>query len=357
MLPHIQQEPSPDCEQFFFIWKVCIGGTICVLGTVGNTLCIIMFHAFSQLGECLLLLLKALAWADFIHVILFLLVMVIPDLAYHCCGGHKIWDFTMYSYSYIWPFATITMICDTWLIVLISVHRYIAVCYPLQSSEFSTYSRLRKQVIIVVAVACIMEFPRFFEYNIFDEPVEGTNNTRKSLEDSEMSKNYYYQLIYKSIIMLSYKKYIPMVIISFSAVQIIRTVRRMSTDFPRSSITSRDKLKAGSNVTRMMLSIMIVFIVTKLPTCVYPIARIVLDDDQQGTCSIYKYYVTAVDILMLINPCVNFVIYVITWRSFRSTLMGCCCLLCRETIGEESRTDSAITRNGNINVATITTKL
>ena len=273
-IPNAREDMSPECVQFFFVWRVLIGGTICVLGTIGNTLCIIMFHAFSRLVGCLLLPVKALAWADFLQIFLYSVVFVIPDLAYHCCGGHRIWDFTMYSYAYIWPFATMTMACDTWLIVLISVHRYIAVCYPLQSSGFSSCSRLRKQVIIVIAVAFVMEFPRFFDFEIHNELVEGTNETRKASKYSDMHENYYYQLIYKSIIMLSYKKYVPMVIITFAAVQIIRTIRKTHSNRPRASRTSSEKTSVGKSVTCMMLTIMIVFIVTQLPTCVYPFAKL-----------------------------------------------------------------------------------
>ena len=356
--PNALDDMSPECVRFLFIWRVCIAGTICVLGTIGNTQCIIMFHAFSQLGGCLLLLLKTLAWTDFLHVIFYSMVLVIPELAFHCCGGHRIWDFTMYSYAYIWPFATMTKACDTWLIVLISVHRYIAVCYPLQSSDFSSYSRLRKQVIIVIAVAFVMEFPRFFEYEIIDELVEETNETRKNYKYTDMHENYYYQLIYKSIIMLAYKKYVPMVVITFAAVQIIRTIRKMQNCRLRASITSSEKTNTGKKVTRTMLTIMIVFVVTQLSTCVYPFARTFLDVDPKHRCSTFNYYVTVSDTLALINPCANFFIYLIMWKSFRIKLTGCCCVLCTQNPSEDKEGLSpAMTVTEHINESTITTEL
>ena len=357
-IPNAAEDISPECVQFLFNWKVCIAGTICVLGTVGNTLSIIMLHAFSQLAGCLIPLVKALAWADFLHVILYSVVLVIPDLAYHCCGGHRVWDFTMYSYAYIWPFATMTMACDTWLIVLISVHRYIAVCYPLRSSDFSSYSRLRKQVIIVTAVAFVMEFPRFFEYEIYDELVEGTNETRKNYQYSDMHENYYYQLIYKSIIMLSYKKYVPMVVITFAAVQIIRTIRKMQNSSLRTSITSSEKTNTGKKVTRTMLTVMIVFIVTQLSNCVYPFARTFLDVDQKHRCNTFNYYVTVSDTLALINPCANFFIYLIMWKSFRTTLTECCCVLCAQNPREDKEgLLPAMAVTEHLNESTITTEL
>jgi hypothetical protein len=313
------------CAKYLLLWRVGIAGPICLLGTVGNSICIVLFHASPELGGSLTPLLKALAWADVIHLVTYILVIVWPDFMMYFCSDVRV-DFVVYFYAYLWPIAAISLACDTWYIVLISLHRYRAVCQPLKSSEYSNPERMRKQIIIATLVAVVLLFPRFFEMIVI-EPSPGSNDTRLSHGYSDMYYNFYYQLIYKTLIVTSYRIYIPMIIISVSSFCIICTLRKSDQTL------GRPRTFSGSSsirkVSRVPLTIMITFVLTQLPVCIYPIARLILESDKLMKCTVYYFYVTAADVVSLVNPAINCLFYFLFWKNFRRKFLGCCCVCFR----------------------------
>jgi hypothetical protein len=342
------------CYKYLMAWRVVVTGLICVPGTVGNIIAVVMFHAFQETGGSLSVLLKALSWADLLHVLLYANVLWWPDLAWHAFGGERIWAYSMYAYVYLYPFVSITMTWDAWFIVLISVHRYRAVSQPLQSVVFSTKARMYKQILGVAILTVLLEFPRFFEIKIVDTIDSRTNESIKWYEYTPMYQNEYYQLIYKSILMVCYKKYIPMVVITFSAVRIIIILKKSAKELDRKiGPSGTGHVASVYKVSRVPLTVMITFIVTQLPVCVYPIARLFLEDEKRKTCSYFYLYATTVDVIGLINPSINCLFYLLLWESYRRNLMKCCpcscscsCSCCCPCCKTSDYAHNTVTHNG-----------
>ena len=47
-----------------------------------------------------------------------------------------LWDVEQYAYAYLWPFVSMALNMTIWLTVLITIHRYIVVCYPLSVAKY-----------------------------------------------------------------------------------------------------------------------------------------------------------------------------------------------------------------------------
>ena len=323
------------CAKFYKNWNVWVTSTLVILGTIGNVICIVIFHLYPWLGGSLIGLLLALAWADTLHTFLNSLVIVWPDVAMYCCGGQKIWNFVMYSYAYLWPIVGMALSLSVWFVVLITLHRYIAVIHPLKHSVYSTRKVIRRHIILICILCILFELPRFFEIEVIEIMDPSTNQTIKFWTYTDLFNDQYYQLIYKNIIMLPMKKYIPIFIISYASIRIVLAVKKRnkiqnaeSTTEPPTQSSSKNA-KQEVKVTQTMLIIMIAFIVTQLPTCAYPIARLILPDEKKVSCSVFAIYAVVADTFALTNTCINFYIYVIAWRAFRSRVMllfcGKCC--------------------------------
>ena len=215
-----------DCSTFYTVVNLGITAPMCMIGIAGNTVCLVMFYKYKSLGGSLLPLLIGLTRADLWYVILFSPVIVWPDVAFACCGGERIWTGLQYMKAYVWPFTGILISIIAWLIVAISIHRYIAVLHPLKHAQFSARKVIYRHLVLISTFSVVLEVPRFFEASVIEMNDEATNMTKKQHQYTELYYDHYYQLIYKNIIALTLKKYLPMVVISYCSVCIILSVKK-----------------------------------------------------------------------------------------------------------------------------------
>ena len=223
-----------SCIRNGYLWKVCLIGPLCVLGIVGNSLSLIMFRRMEgSMAATMLLLLKALGCADMGNLIMYLLIHVFPSFMSLLGESARIQAPLMYSFAYVWPFAIIAMTLGTWYTVLISVHRYIAVCHPLKAPLYSSFSRVRRHVVLVTLVTVALDIPRFFQLEVVDMAVEredgNGNATVKSFLFTDMYTSDIYQLLYLNIISVTYKKALPFIIITVFSIRLMIAVRQAQT--------------------------------------------------------------------------------------------------------------------------------
>ena len=315
-----------DCILFYRVWNLGFSGTFCTVGIAGNIACLLVFYKYRNLAGTLLPLLSALAWADLGHLFVFSLVIVWPNFIFVCFGEELIWDAVVYLYAYVWPIFGMFTAVNSWLVVTVSVHRYVAVIHPLQHARFSSTKHIYMQLIIICVTAVLLEIPRFFEMAIIEVVDPKTNATSLNWINTDMYHDPYYELIYKNIIQLSVKMYVPMIVITYTSMSIIMSLHKRNK--VQAFKPSRGKQREVK-ITKTMLAVMMTFIVTKFPVCLYPIARFILPPEKKTECSPFALYAVATDSISLINSCANFFIYLVAWQPFRDRLLAtCACCRC-----------------------------
>ena len=315
-----------SCELFLVIWRVGITGLICTVGIIGNILCLVMFHRLvGSLSASMMILLKALAWADLLYVSLFSLIIVWPYLLLYLQKEHIIQPALMYCYAYVWPVVSITISLSTWYTVLISVHRYIAVIHPLLVVVHSSVTKIRRHLVITSLVAVIIDIPRFFEITIFE--YTENNVTYKYHDYSDMYKHSLYQLIYKNIIMCLYRKIIPLVIITVLGIRLILAIHRAKKARQNMQNAETSSGRSGEmKVTITMLAIMVTFVLCQLPSAIYPIVRLLNNSvDGADICDKFDIFVRVADTLGVLNSSVNFIIYIASSQKFLQEAQSICC--------------------------------
>lgn len=190
---------------------------------------------------------------------------------------------------------------------------------------------------MLCVLAVIIEFPRFFELTDIEIINEETNTTELDWGYTDLFYDPYYQLIYKNIIQLSLKMYLPMVVISYTSLRIAISFQKRNKVLAFKP--SRGKQRE-MKITKTMLAIMVTFIVTQLPVCIYPIARLILPAEKKTLCSPYALYTVAADSVSLVNFLANFFIYMVAWQSFRDRLVASCCCCCRRKKVESEQDNS-----------------
>jgi hypothetical protein len=114
----------------------CIMAVLCVVGTVGNSLSLFIFTRSHFRVYSINVLLAALSAVD-----LCLLVLAVPvftaiplSLMFPTVPTHVIHHLILYIY----PVTVMLQCASVWLLVIITIERYIAVCHPFAVGRYCT---------------------------------------------------------------------------------------------------------------------------------------------------------------------------------------------------------------------------
>ena len=132
---------TPNCALFDFVLYTVVGGTLCAFGLVGNALSFIVLHFGgdnSSKTAATTLLLRALAVADSLVLVTCLPLYVIEPVNVYTGHTGSFHHFYMVVMPYLWPLYLMSLTATILLTVLVSFHRYTAVCKPYHSATLSS---------------------------------------------------------------------------------------------------------------------------------------------------------------------------------------------------------------------------
>ena len=202
---------------------------------------------------------------------------------------------------------------STILVVLISVERVIAVGFPLKARIWIT-----KPKIIIAVVACYITsfailagYPPQYTYVYYgDKPFIAY--TQFALDNADSLK------VYNNYILPISLRHVPVILV-FSLNTAIIVLLRRSKRFQMSSASQdakrNDELK---KVTRMLLTVAIVYLICLLPGDIFLRCAIEIPDFQFYR-AYHNLFLAVSDICLLFemfNSCINFVIYMVLNRNF-----------------------------------------
>ncbi|ELT91763.1 hypothetical protein CAPTEDRAFT_191653 [Capitella teleta] len=224
---------------------------------------------------------------------------------------------------YGWPTLSMIHCLANWVTVLLTVHRYIAVCHPLKAKAWTTTSSLKYQIPPVILAAVCYSIPGYIDY----EPVQvmtewGLTN---QLTLTPIGANYWYQLLYKTVCFFVFIYFIPGITLLVLGGFLIQSITR--AERIRSSM-SRDKKMRSSSATDDMTRIMISIVVMHLMTQSWEPLRSLMAERFQmsATCGNFLFYFEEIPSLMaIINSTMNFVVYCFVGTRFRKACKQLVC--------------------------------
>jgi len=331
-------------SQYRIVVEVYVVGTLCALGIAGNLLSIIVLGRDRTIRRTTGFLLQMLAVADAVY-----LVACIFYQTLNCIVKWTDWLPSVvrrrwpYVEVYAWPMASLAQTATVWLVVVLTVDRYIAICRPLHAAHYSTMSRVRKAVAAVWIFAAVYNLPRFFERVVgvvgVDVSANSTSPTvtsspdlvpitspetivdspRVVMQKSAMLNSRVYILVYKMCLFFVVRFLIPFAALAFCNQRLIRAMRA----------SSRIRRHSGGNIvdsqdTRILVVVVLVFVICELPDLIMR-ACYMIYYHAPALCAHLKtplYYLNVASNLMLtVNSSINFVIYCFMGRRFRLILL------------------------------------
>ena len=219
---------------------------------------------------------------------------------------------------------------SVWLIIAVTVERYIVVCAPLHASSLCNNSRARRVIIaiFILIFGVNLHFLWTLQINQIDNPME-VNQTLARCEPKVRFEN----LVNNAwpLVDATIYSFLPFVVILVLNALIIRKVlrarekraRMQSIPQTEQEVIRNSKLEAGTKVTVMLLTVSFTFLLTTLPTAVMLIVLRFLDTSNTPINVTLRYKVcqTITTLLMYVNHSINFFLYCATGQKFRAQLM------------------------------------
>lgn len=330
------EENSEEEENIlFFTIFGWLSVACCLLGMVGN--CLSLLVLTKDRSACaMFVVLKALAVADGIFLVLVLSKQMIFHLHVFQDISRYLHVTNVYLTVYVIPWIQTSQTVIIWLTVIISIERYLVVCKSLSAHALCTEKKTKRYIMITIFCSFLTNLPHFFEQYVIED--NGFNN--QSIKEFQpkyrgYSENPIYKYAYSYGLHSVMLFLLPLVILVFLNVKVIKVLRQRSEWIPfsgtRSSLESRRYLagKASSNkqlyegtITTMSLCIVIVFLICGLPDIVITTARNVFHKNE----SAWLIHLSAVsNFLLTLNSASNFLIYCLLGRKFRRILIRMLC--------------------------------
>ena len=307
-----------DCALFDFAIYTVLVGLLCILGLIGNIVSFtVLWKDTSKSATSFLL--RALAVADSLVLCMAVPVYTLP--AIYPYTGTLAAYYTMFPnmIPYLWPLYQIPYTGTVLMTVLVSLNRYFAVCRPFSSAKHCSTVQARKHVLYVAIFAIFYNIPRFFEYESHEVCVS-YNTTELRFEPGGLfGDSLVYRIVYTNILYFLVMHGGPLLSLAFLNYKLIKALKARQKR--RAEMGKGDYQQ---DITLVLVVVIFVFMFCQTPTFIDHILWTAVDAEMR-TCGNWHYYYTALgDMMAVFNSSVNFLIYVLTSRSFRVLLKASC---------------------------------
>lgn len=309
------------CGRFFFLIYGPLCGMVCLFGLIGNILSFAVLHKYSRNNNATYLL-KALAISDSLFLITAIGIQMYPAMAMYFDLYDQLKPIYPKMQTYGWPIAHMVQMGTTYMMVLIAVNRYIAVCKPLHACTLCSKKQVQLQISIICLCIVIYNIPRFFEYNyVAKNNTNSDNHTYMVTENVGLITYTVYNYLYEIASYCVFVFLVPLLILIVLNVLLVRELKRANQS--RRTICSRRNAEEN-NITLVIIVIILVFIVCQSPASVNQILYYtpVGQSIESQMCASYEKYYHISNLLIITNSAINFIVYCLFRRQFRHELLA-----------------------------------
>ena len=307
-----------DFCHFCILIDVYIIGVLSILGLIGNSQAFVVLRCDSR-NKAMAFFLQALVVADnaYLIICLFLPMMkTINDCTDWLPGLYLTFPFME---PYLWPLASMTQMTGVWLVVLVTLDRYLAICHPFHRLHTWMNRHARKGVLIIPIIALLYNIPRFFEKCVIIGPDLCDNNIRKaSARSTALRKQEDYIFIYKTVLFFPFRMIVPLLSLMILNVKLMLTLKEANR--VRARLTT---CQASSKDSFILVSVVSVFILCQVPDF-FVRGGIALKSYGKFKYD-FTYWTTITNMLLSVNSCINVIIYCLTGKRFRTILKELLC--------------------------------
>ncbi|XP_054774116.2 allatostatin-A receptor-like [Lytechinus pictus] len=286
-------------------WYLIIQAISGIVGIVGNLLVILVLFQRRSSGRSTDTLIGGLAWADFLTSIF---IIPIPnEQRIPATWFGDMYCKLIHTSYFLW----VSVNASTYILMAISIERFIAITYPIYFNRVLTKSRIQFVILIIWILSVLSSIFAFFVE--FIDPT--TNRCMFSFPspESQVIIGYYWFFL---------RMVIPMLTMLITQTLIARELHRQSIRFKSdkdSSTTKTVHLVARNRVLKMMFEVIIIYIICWAPNLIAYMGTVMGFVPPSYLGSPLHHTLT---VLGFCNSCANPFIYTVRHPQFREALKG-----------------------------------
>ncbi|EFO99965.1 hypothetical protein CRE_18954 [Caenorhabditis remanei] len=270
---------------------------MCFVGIVTNFLSLYIYTRKTFRKKSINVLLSALSATD-----LSVCLLAIPVFASTQLQQWIPPEVTAMIMVYLYPVTIMFQSMSVWLLVSITIDRYLAVCHPFMVNTYCTKNRALVTVGVVVLFSSAYNAVRFWEYTInFDVAPE--NRTVEQMVKPMLRSNPYFLLWYQNVATMVSQFAFPLVMLCVLNIQVARTIIEASEQ-RRELVAS---VKREHSTAKMMIMVVIVFLVCYIFSFILNITEIYYEEIFSSP---FGYFLNDINnVLVVVNSSCAFIFY------------------------------------------------
>jgi hypothetical protein len=299
-------------QLFEQVAELYILSLLCIIGLFGNVMSVVVLRRDKQRRETTFLL-QALAIADGLYIICAILRYPLK----HLVADKSDWVMLQ---PYVFPLLKTCQTLCIWMMVLVTVDRFLYVCRPLHRPRLHRMA----SVFGVHAAAVLYNLPRFFDSCMMRFHDVCSNRSTARMVYAHAFQSILYFDIYQYILYILMLYILPLatlIVLNLKLIQAIRASRHRNYSSAHASASTPPPASVSyeNNATLVLVIIIVVFIVCETPELVLKIATVIsrhMRSSEIFTTNLIRFGIVN-EILMVINSSSNFLIYVLFGKRFR----------------------------------------
>lgn len=309
---------KPEYVVMFYTNSIACG-IFTVFGLLGNFLAFLVLHQDKPMTTTSIIL-RGLAVSDSLFLISSALYKPMLGIYFYTKSlKWYVFDVYIYIIPYLKPVMFTFQHTSIWLVVIVAVDRYFAVCKPMKMLSF-THANMRARLIVIgtFLFCALFNLPRYFEWKTVEVTYtsNGTNKTRDIPQKTALSSNEDYWIAYNLVSLFIIMYVIPMITVAVINSKLICTLRAAS----RTRLALTGQARDESNVTFVLVVVVLVFIACQTPDLILQViyfAKHLLKMEELDIGVFDK----VTELLLAVNASINFIVYCVCGTKFRKTMM------------------------------------
>ncbi|CAI2353081.1 unnamed protein product [Caenorhabditis sp. 36 PRJEB53466] len=211
---------------------------------------------------------------------------------------------------YIYPIGCTAKMISQYIIVLIAVERWFAVCRPLQVQVWCTPSNTVKALVYIIVTAILFNAPRFLEF----QADLSTGIVHMGLSHS--ANNKWYFVVYYGIRSIVFDTVIPFLVISITNIQVIKQLKKSNEE--RKMLTTQQQ--KDKKTTTMLLVMVILYALCHMFNTSLKFVNLVFKTYAQFQFTLFRVLHHVSNLLLVTYSMSTFFIYLIFSVKYRQVI-------------------------------------